>query len=80
MAIDNKSHYIVDHRTSSPFRIRAFSPLLVRVHTGLFLELPPRASVDQKSKDIELLINLQLRGDLVGSRGKTQNEKDDHDL
>jgi hypothetical protein len=44
------------------------------------LELPRRASVGHISEDIQVLTNLQLRGDLVGFKGKTQNEKNDHDL
>jgi hypothetical protein len=44
------------------------------VHTGLFEELSPGASVDKKERDKQLLTNLKLRGDHVGFTEKTQNE------
>jgi hypothetical protein len=59
------------------------SPLQVRMCTGLIEELPPCASVDplhQKNTDIQLFVNLKLKGGQVGFTENTRNETDDWDV
>jgi hypothetical protein len=62
LAIENEAHFIADRTTSVPFRTGALSPLLLRVHTALFEELPPRASVDKKRGRYTIAHKSEVKG------------------
>jgi hypothetical protein len=64
-------------QSAFPLETSCFSPTQGIVHTGLFEKLPPRAFVERKRVDIQLLTNLKLRGNHLGFTEKTQNETDD---